>query len=208
MIEIFYGATPPAADLIFAGMHRDRKRVFVDLLKWDVPVVDGRYEIDQFDTAQAIYLVALGADRTDLGSIRLLPTTGAHILGSLFPWLCDGPVPVSPQICEISRGCLSPRLRAHERLEIRNALTTAAVEFALLNDLASFTCIAGSGWLSQILSLGWDCMPLGLPQMVGRALTGALRVDITATTLRQLQRAGTYRSYPLSLGQSAVRELA
>ena len=32
-------------DLIAADMHRDRKRVFVDLLKWNVPVVDGEHPV-------------------------------------------------------------------------------------------------------------------------------------------------------------------
>ena len=27
------------------AMHRDRKKIFVDGLKWDIPVVDGQYEI-------------------------------------------------------------------------------------------------------------------------------------------------------------------
>ena len=197
MIKIFCGAQQPGANELLDGMHRDRKRVFVDLLKWDVPVIDDRYEIDQFDTERAVYLIAADENGAHRGSIRLLPTDGEHILGSLFPWLCDGNVPASSQIYEISRGCLSPRLRAPERLEVRNALTTAAVQFALLHEIESYTCIADSGWLSQILSLGWDCWPLGLPQKVGRALTGALQIDITARTVRQLQEAGTYQSYPL-----------
>jgi len=54
------------------AMHRDRKKIFVDALKWDVPVVDGQYEIDQFDTDEAIYLVALAPEsQRHLGSVRL-----------------------------------------------------------------------------------------------------------------------------------------
>lgn len=48
------------------AMHRDRKKVFVDALKWDIPVVDGQYEIDQFDTDAAIYLVALDQLTNDI----------------------------------------------------------------------------------------------------------------------------------------------
>jgi acyl-homoserine lactone synthase len=180
-------------------MHRDRKRIFVDLLKWDVPVIDGQYEVDQFDSDLAVYLVAVDAGGQHRGSIRLLPTAGNHILGTIFPELCEGSVPTHEDIYEISRGCLSPRLRAPERLEVRNALTTAAVQLALLQEISAYTCIADSGWLSQILSLGWDCRPLGLPRKIGRAMTGALRIDITPRTLRQLREAGTYKSYPFML---------
>src|SRR3546814_5073717 len=61
-------------------MFAARKSVFVDLLKWDVPVLEGRYEIDQFDDEYARYLIL--ADRGDghLGSARLLPTMRPHIL--------------------------------------------------------------------------------------------------------------------------------
>ncbi|BAI99033.1 hypothetical protein Sj15T_10300 [Sphingobium sp. TA15] len=192
MIQIFQGSLALGTNALFDAMHRDRKRIFVDLLKWDVPVVEGRYEVDQFDDERAVYLVAPDSDGGHRGSIRLLASDGPHILGSVFPWLCEDDVPRSRHVFEISRGCLSPRLRAAERLQVRNALTTAAVEYALLHDIESFTCIADSGWLSQILSLGWDCWPLGLPVKIGRVLTGALKIDIGSDTLRKLREAGTY----------------
>ena len=46
-------------------MHQDRKRVFVDWLKWDIPVV-GDKEIDQYDTDDAIN-AAGGKDTIDGG---------------------------------------------------------------------------------------------------------------------------------------------
>src|SRR5579885_1097919 len=49
-----------AEDAILREMFEERKRVFVDLLKWDVPVLVDRYEIDQFDTEDAAYLVITG----------------------------------------------------------------------------------------------------------------------------------------------------
>jgi N-acyl-L-homoserine lactone synthetase len=93
-----------------ANMLRDRKRVFVDLLKWKLAVVDDEYEIDQFDHAGAVYLICSDADGNHRGSLRLLPTTAPHILGSLFPDLCDGPVPTGPNVYELTRGCFSPRI--------------------------------------------------------------------------------------------------
>jgi len=38
---------------VLRAMFAARKEVFVDLLKWDLPVLDGRFEIDQFDTPAA-----------------------------------------------------------------------------------------------------------------------------------------------------------
>ena len=42
---------------VLRAMFAARKEVFVDLLKWDLPVLDGRFEIDQFDTPAAHYLI-------------------------------------------------------------------------------------------------------------------------------------------------------
>lgn len=191
-------------DLIAANMHRDRKRVFVDLLKWDVPVIDGQYEVDQFDHAGAVYLIVAEEDGTHRGSIRLLPTNRPHILGSLFPELCEGPLPSGSNVYEITRGCLSPRLRAAERLRVRNQLTTAAVEFALFNGIDTFTCVAEGGWYSQILSLGWMCEPLGLPRILDGTMTGALKIGVTRDTPRLLLEAGTYNHSTLELATPAL----
>jgi acyl-homoserine lactone synthase len=191
-------------DIVAANMHRDRKRVFVDLLKWDVPVVDGQFEVDQFDNAEAVYLICADPDGNHRGSVRLLPTNRPHILGSLFPELCDGPVPSSPNIYEITRCCFSPGIRAGERLRARNQLATAAVQFALFNNIEAFTCVADGGWYSQILSLGWMCEPLGLQRRIGRTMTGAIKICIGPDTPRRLLAAGTYSPSTLELATPAL----
>jgi acyl-homoserine lactone synthase len=177
---------------IAANMHRDRKRIFFDLLGWDVPIIGGEYEIDQFDRPGAVYLVNAAPDGEHRGSIRLLPTVQPHILNSLFPDLCDGNLPIGSNIYEITRGCLSPRLRSAERLRVRTQLITAAVTFALENEIHMYTCVADGGWYSQILSLGWHCEPLGLPKLIGGVMTGAIRIRIERNTLRLLADAGTF----------------
>lgn len=55
------------------AMFAARKQVFVDLLKWDVPVLDERYEVDQFDTPEARYLILLDNEGRHHASARLLP---------------------------------------------------------------------------------------------------------------------------------------
>lgn len=192
MIQIYTGASGAGHAAILDEMYRERKRVFVDLLRWEVPVVDGQFEIDQFDTPDAVYLVSATDDGEHLGSTRLLPTHLPHLLGSIFPQLCDGPVPAGRDTLEITRGCLSPKLRAAERLRVRNRLMTASVHYALLRGVSRFTCVADSGWLSQILQLGWDCRPLGEPQLIERVVTGALEIMLSGKTIGHLRAAGAY----------------
>lgn len=192
MIRILEGMDRLGTNPMVDAMFRDRKRIFVDLRKWNVPVVDGQYEVDQFDGPRTIYCIATDEHGGHRGSIRLIPTDVPHILGDLFPDLCLEKVPCGPDIWELTRGCLSPRLSPAERRGVRNALTTAVVEYALHRGIHSYTCIADSGWLSQILSLGWDCRPLGLPRCIDRTMTGALLIEITRETPAMLQAAGTY----------------
>src|SRR3546814_7783037 len=61
-------------------MFEDRKRLFVDLLGWDLSVQDARWEIDQFDDDDAVYLIALDQTGDHAGSLRLLPSNKPHIL--------------------------------------------------------------------------------------------------------------------------------
>lgn len=180
------------------GMFETRKRVFVDLLKWDVPVIDGRYEIDGFDDEHAAYLIVAGPGEAHLGSARLLKTTRPHILDTLFPELCAGPVPSGSDIFEITRFCLSPDQRADERLETRNLLVSALVSHALAAGITTYTGVAEMGWLQQILAFGWRCRPLGLPRRIGGRMLGALRIDISPETPALLTSSGIYRPAPLA----------
>ena len=54
MAIIVEGGCPnPRTDRTLRSMFEDRKSVFVDLLKWDLPVLDGRFELDGFDDRHA-----------------------------------------------------------------------------------------------------------------------------------------------------------
>src|SRR3546814_10692398 len=52
MLHTLQFGTGPTPDGVLRAMFAARKSVFVDLLKWDVPVLEGRYEIDQFDRSE------------------------------------------------------------------------------------------------------------------------------------------------------------
>lgn len=186
-------------DEIFS-MFRDRKRVFVDILKWDIPYND-LIEQDQFDDDYTEYFIVSDPQTKEhLGSVRLLRTDRPHILGDIFPELCDVPVPRGPSIREITRLCLSPKLRAGGRREVRNRLATALVEYGLLTGITSYTGVAEMGWLTQILALGWHCSPLGLPRSMGKSQLGSLQIHIAPETINLLRRAGTYATSGLKLG--------
>jgi len=204
MVNIVNSSNKTFNSFAIESMFRDRKRVFIDLLKWNIGHSDG-LEIDQFDDDAAEYLIVSDPEnRSHMGSVRLLRTDRPHILGDLFPHLCDMPIPTGPSIREITRLCLSPRLRAAERLQVRNRLATALVEYALLTGITSYTGVAEMGWLNQIFALGWRCDPLGIPKPVGKSLIGALHIHVSPNSINLLRQAGTYATSGLTLGRSPL----
>lgn len=179
-----------AEDMLLRAMFAARKSVFVDLLRWDVPVLAGRYEVDQFDDPNAQYLILADRDGAHLASARLLPTVHPHILGSFYECLCEQEPPQGPDIFEINRFCLDRRLSASDRRQARDSLICALVDHGLARNMRQYVAIAELSWLSQILAFGWKCDPLGLPRMIDGRMLGAISIHIDATTPDRLATAG------------------
>ncbi|WP_343228040.1 acyl-homoserine-lactone synthase [Stakelama flava] len=177
-------------DGLLAAMFEARKQIFVDLLGWDLPVLAGRYEVDQFDDPRATYLILTDESGQHLGSARLLETERPHILDTLFPKLCEDAVPKGPTTQEITRFALDRHQNARRRRRVRDTLVCALADHALASGIEAYTGVAEIAWLQQILAFGWDCEPLGLPREHGATLLGALRIAIKPETPMLLARAG------------------
>ena len=54
MIHVIDNHLDAANRGLLETMFADRKRLFVDLFGWDVPVVDDQYEMDQFDNTKRV----------------------------------------------------------------------------------------------------------------------------------------------------------
>ncbi len=190
MIQLIRNVPRPLEHPVLRRMFAARKAVFVDLLGWDVPVVDGRFELDQFDDGDARYLVVTDAAGAHRASARLLPTTRPHLLGTLFPSLCAAAPPTGPAIFEITRFCLDRSLGARVRRAARDALVVALVDHALAYGITRYTAIAGLGWSRQILAFGWRCLPLGPAQAIGGEQVMALEIAIEPDTRALLAATG------------------
>jgi acyl-homoserine lactone synthase len=192
MIALIDTAKQAACDAAMRNMFAARKEVFVDLLGWEVPVLDGRFEVDHLDDEHARYLILTDSDHAHLGSARLLPTTRPHLLDHLFPELCAGPVPRGATTYEITRFCLGRGLGAQRRKEVRNRLVTALVEFGLANGIRTYTGVAELAWLRQILDFGWDAVQLGRALPCDGQLLGAVRIEIGDDTAARLKASGIW----------------
>lgn len=81
-------------------------------------------------------------------------------------------------------------LGARQRRTARDALLVGLAEYAISNDIHTYTGVAELPWFRQIQTFGWDCRSLGDPVLHrGQALVG-LRIDIDATTVAKLAGAG------------------
>lgn len=203
MIVVASAVHEPHQSALLKQMFEARKRVFVDLLKWDVPVLSDRFEVDQFDTPDAIYLIVTDDSGAHCGSARLLPTERPHILDSLFPQLCAGQVPRGQRVWEITRFCLDPRGNRRVRRQVRNRLVAALVDHGLATGIDSYTGVAELDWLQQILAFGWGCRPLGLPRPIAGRMLGALQIDIDASTPDRLAENGIYTPQLFASGSLA-----
>jgi len=201
MDHMICGGGPICEDILFAQMFQERKRVFIDLLGWDLPALAGRFEVDQYDTPDTRYVICSSSDGTHLGSLRLLPCDGPNLLASIFPNLCEEAPPSDAAIWEISRLCLSRGIRASQRRFVRNQLATAVTLLALNEGIKAYCCIADMPWYHQLLSFGWRCEPLGLPQAVERGMIGALKILIDEETPALMQAAGVWSPNALPVGE-------
>lgn len=190
MLHLTEEDCPASEDDVLRAMFAARKEVFVDLLHWDIPVLDGRFEIDHFDDEHASYVVVADPVGGHLASARLLPTTRPHILADLYGPLCDGEVPRGPDIYEITRFCLDRNIDAEARRVARDRLVVAIAEFGITEGIALFTGVAEVGWLKQVLAFGWRAYPLGKPQWIGGMRLGALAIEIDRDTPQLLANAG------------------
>lgn len=194
MLRIRRNEGSAGEDARLRAMFAARKRVFVDILKWDLPVLAGAYEVDRFDTPSAEYLIRMNADGTHRASARLLATEAPHILSELYPGLCAGRIPAGPTVREITRFCIDPGQAAAERRAARDELVTGLVHYALANEITDYTGVANQAWFEQIRRFGWDCRSLGSPVRIGRDTLVALHIRITTATPALLASAGIMSS--------------
>jgi N-acyl-L-homoserine lactone synthetase len=194
MIHIIDNQLAPRSRPLLQSMFADRKRLFVDLFGWDVPVVDGQYEIDQFDTADTLYIIAADAEGVHEASIRLMPTLQPHMLQSLFAHLCPTGVPTGPTTWESTRLCLPQRHGAERRRDLRNALISAMVDVALDRGIDRLTGVLPEAFRKEVLAMGWRAEPLGPAVRISGGLIGAFAVHVEPDTPERLGWTGVYRN--------------
>jgi len=126
-------------------MFRLRADAFGTRRGWQVSVKNGK-ECDQFDEINPLYLMCVDDHGELLASLRLLQTTGPHMLADVFhDLLGDEPLLRSPLIWESTRFCVNKNAS-----EIRNAGGVNAVTCELLEGLCT---VANKSGLHNLVSV-------------------------------------------------------
>ena len=142
---------------LLTEMHRQRKQVFIDKLKWRLEESAG-LEIDAYDSHEAIYLIEAGTPTSDVSvSARLLPTVRQHLLSQQFADLCEEELPAGPGVWEATRFCPAPDTPAGPpRRDMLGRMIAGIMETALLFGVEQVTYVADAALAPMAQKVGWD----------------------------------------------------
>lgn len=198
MMLIVDQSTRAREHVVLRSMFAARKRVFVDILKWDLPVLAGCFEVDRRDGPGATYLIVAGADGEHRASMRLLREPSA----ALCPYdaRIHGPG-MGGSVAEVTHACLSPGFAAADRRRARDQLLYGLVDHALAHRIGRFVGVVPQRWAYRIANMGWTCRHLGAVNDGCGPDRVAIAIDVDAATPGKLARAGIAR--PAAAGRAA-----
>ncbi|WP_282151511.1 acyl-homoserine-lactone synthase [Ruegeria atlantica] len=127
MIIVIDGINQNKFKHVLDEMYKLRARVFGDRLGWDVNIVDGR-ERDHFDDLHPAHVVSIDDEGDVVGCMRLLQTTGPHMLSDVFHSILDGEPPIrSAQVWEATRFCVDTKKLGRGRGENSVSYVTSEI---------------------------------------------------------------------------------
>lgn len=174
-------------------MHRLRARVFRNRLGWDVNVVNGE-ERDRFDKLDPAHVVSIDADGDVVGCMRLLQTTGPHMLADVFAPLLDGEPPLrSALLWEATRFCVDTEKLASGRgpntiSGVTSEVMIGAFEYAMeagVEDAVAVIDPVMNRVLKRSGNAPYDY--LGSPKAVGKVVAMAALMDCSPERVERIR---------------------
>lgn len=210
MIKIINGAGRHRQPQEISAMHQLRKRVFHDLLRWNVNVVED-WEIDHYDDADPVYVLSYSDGGALRGALRLLPTLGPNMLDDTFPILLDGQPAIRQHgIWETSRFCIDPDIsqdRASNQVTITAAELMCGVgELGLASGLDRIVTVTDVFLERMFRRMGCPGERIGAPHKIGSVHAVAIAWEVTPQLLERMKAVagieGPVLAEPLSVEQA------
>jgi acyl homoserine lactone synthase len=178
---------------ILREMHKLRARVFQDRLGWDVTVTNGE-ERDRFDDLDPAHVVCLNHMGQVVGCMRLLQTTGPHMLSDVFSSILGGEPPLrSSRLWEATRFCVDT-----ERLSLgRGPNTVSSVTSEVMIGAFEYAMDAGVTDAVAVIDPVMDRVLkrsgnapydyLGQPRQMGKVVALAALMDCSEERIQAIR---------------------
>jgi acyl-homoserine lactone synthase len=168
---------------------RIRYDIYVRERRWMALDRPDERDFDQFDTDDAIYLLAL-KDGDVVGGSRFVPTTRPHLMSDVFPALALDGVIRAADVVEWTRIFVRKDHRGEQaEPRVESLMLAAIMEFALEQGYRAITVVMEAWWLPRLLGLGWRVVPLGLPQLIDGMQVMGVSIDVTPAALDSVRAA-------------------
>ena len=144
---------------------RLRRDIYIGERRWQaLQDHDGR-EIDQFDTPETTYILALNEAGEVVGGSRFHPSVGPTLLSEVFPQLANlRGIKRDDTTLEWTRFFVSPRFRGEAvNGAAAGALTCGCLQAALAGGGTHLTVVSETYFLTRFVGLGWRVRVLGEP---------------------------------------------
>ncbi len=168
--------------------------MFVIRRGWSLPHRGG-YEIDQYDTDDAIYFIHLGDDGSIEMAARMTPTVHSSLMADYFPFLNETGAPTrSPKIYEATRYIVQPRNRSRVyQRQLKSRFLVPLVEWCMDQKHTHLQTVIDKAALPSFVEMTMLTQPLGLshpfgggPDVAGGGECMAFRWPITQELLNDL----------------------
>ncbi|MCF1710524.1 GNAT family N-acetyltransferase [Tabrizicola sp. J26] len=178
---------------LLEDMYRLRARVFHDRLGWEVKVTDGM-EIDEFDAMDPAHVISVDDEGHVVGCMRLLQTTGPHMLADVFSSIMDGEPPLrSSSLWEATRFCVDTnRLKTGRGRNTIGYVTSevmiGAFEFAMAAGVTDAIAVIDPV-MNRVLQRGGNAPHgyVGTPKQMGKVVAMAALMDCSEERIAKIR---------------------
>lgn len=184
MLRIINGSA--AAELEDA--FRFRHRIFVEEARWEALRKSDGLERDQFDDEHAVHML-LYNEAALIGYQRLLPTTRPYLLTEVYPQLCDGKPPASPDLFEWTRFAVEREYRGDGKSlgQAGTELVLGFVDWGLANGVEGVVVELEPIQTLKFIQCHFLAYPLGVAHPIGGRDVVALVARFDERTRRRLR---------------------
>jgi acyl homoserine lactone synthase len=193
MIYVIDSLNQSAYSTLLNNMFRLRKRVFHDRLGWDVQITDG-LETDLFDDLDPAHVISIDDDGNVVGCMRLLQTTGPHMLADVFSSILDGEPPLrSSTVWEATRFCVDTQRLSRGRGRntisyVTSEVMIGAFEFAMAAGVQDAVAVIDPV-MNRVMQRSGNAPYgyLGSPKPMGKVVALAALMDCSAERVANIR---------------------